>query len=216
MNLSHVDLGRLRDEAWKYFVKPEARCVFYEDAVIDKIHPLSGESLGSYKVIGKPDFAQSADDETLSQRYSKLHDLSADEWTGVLCTGRCQQLKSKKSASGIKARCMYGVDPLLLNGAGCLAEVLQLHPQADLEQRHPCKSPENNDKEAQRAKWRLYSKHYKMRCVRSKIVQSQKTEEDQELQRAKWRAYHERRKRKTEALCLALLCAAQLCKKRNG
>lgn len=136
--LFSVNLEKLRDEAWKHFVRSDDRRAFAEDTMITKIHPLTGESIGEYMVIGHSQFASSSSAEAWKTRPSPL---SRDEWTAVLCTGRCQLSSKKGPRCGPVARCMSGFGPLLLlknkeSGGGvgccCLAEAFQLHPQAEL------------------------------------------------------------------------------------
>ena len=134
--LFSVNLEKLRDEAWKHFVRPDDRRAFAEDAVLVKIHPLTGESIGEYRVIGHSQFASSLAAEAWKTRPPPL---SKDEWTAVLCTGRCELSSKKGPRCGPVARCMSGFGPLLLknneSGVGCcccLAEAFQLHPQAEL------------------------------------------------------------------------------------
>lgn len=121
-----VDLGRLRDTAWMHFVDSEARRAFAEDIVIVKRHPVTGESLGSYRLLGNPEFAAMS---TLSPS-SPLPVMTRDEWTAVLCTGRCHRTRAKGAMSGARARCALGGAPLR-SAVECTAEALQLHPQAE-------------------------------------------------------------------------------------
>ncbi len=129
MEGASVDLGRLRDEAWKHFVRPEDRRVFAEDDTVVKVHPATKAQLGAYRVRGDRELAARPD---VVARWGALPPLlTRDEWTAVLCTGRCGWHRSKKGLCGGNARCALGGAPLRLDGIDCVAEVLQLHPQAE-------------------------------------------------------------------------------------
>ena len=105
--MSASDLRRLRRDAWQYFVAPENRKVFVHDCTIDKIHPVTGEVLLSYNVLGDKDFRMAA----------PASPLTTADWRRVLCTGRCKRTGATSCRK-----------PFL--GLECVAECLQLHPQA--------------------------------------------------------------------------------------
>jgi hypothetical protein len=129
MDKAEVDLRRLRNEAWKHFVCSSARKAFAEDALVWKCHPVTGESLGSYRIVGNADFSTTpAADAWRAPPVC----LSRDEWIVVLCTTRCHRECAKGAKCGIRARCAHGAAPLKATGSvGCVAEALQLHPQAE-------------------------------------------------------------------------------------
>lgn len=98
-------------------MRPEDRRVFYEDREIQKIHPVSGEVIATYRVS-----AQHASNLSAKEMEQPPPPLSRDEWTAVLCTGKCRQ--------GTSSRCNLDGQPTWLFGeARCVAEILQLHPQ---------------------------------------------------------------------------------------
>lgn len=131
---AQINLALLRDHAWKHFVGPEDQRAFAEDFVIVKRHPLSGESLGTYLVLGDREFA--ASEAGIACREGR-QTLSRADWTLVLCTGRCVRMRTRASMSGTRARCALGVAPLQV---GCMAEALQMHPQAALLSARPTTS----------------------------------------------------------------------------
>jgi hypothetical protein len=169
-----ADLGRLRDEAWKHFVAPEDRRVFATDTFVEKRHPTTKEALGSYRVLGDPELAGS---EVAMAWRTPAPALTRDEWTAVLCTGHCQMGRHKGSACGARARCARGSGPLR-PGLDCLAEALQLHPQADTDaiaspplqkkKRQPRTFKTPAAREAHRANRRMWNRHYKERKAAKK------------------------------------------------
>jgi hypothetical protein len=170
MEEATVDLRRLRDEAWKHFVAPEDRRVFATDTFVEKRHPTTKESLGSYRLLGDPELA--ARSEVAVAWRMPAPALTRDEWTAVLCTGHCQMERHKGSACGARARCALGSGPLR-PGLDCLAEALQLHPQADTnaiasppsqrKKRQPRTFKTPAAREAHRAKRRVWNRRYRER-----------------------------------------------------
>lgn len=130
---------KLRDEAWKYFVDVENRKACSSGMTprrIAKIDPITKKCLGSYLIVASED-----EDELLRANVHRWErappPLSKEEWTAVLCTGKCAQTKKKEPMKGFSARCCSNGCVTRDESIICMAEALQLHPQAAC--LRPCK-----------------------------------------------------------------------------
>jgi hypothetical protein len=93
-------------------VAPENRTAYASDTTIEKLHPITGKAFLSYRVLGDKNFRVDG---------NVLPTLAPADWKRVLCTGRCTRTGNTACKKVMKH------SPL---DKMCLAECLQLHPQA--------------------------------------------------------------------------------------